>query len=116
MFVATFTIIVVSFVRTLTFSKPEREADSHEDSKVADTKSKIPREWLLKQADLDKASDQRNLTGSFIESFLDDRELEIIRNDSVRLVEKIKCQQYTSFEVTQAYCKTAAIAQQIVSQ
>ena len=78
--------------------------------------SRIPREWILKQVDLDKAKEQRSLAGSFIEHFLSDCERDIIRNDSIGLVEKIKRQRYSAVEVAQAYCKTAAITQQIVSQ
>ena len=84
-------------------------------AKVTDMKSKIPKEWTLGRADLEDAKQQRKLTGPFIEKFLDDSEVEIIRYDSVQLVEKIKSQRYTAVEVAQAYCKTAAIAQQIVS-
>ena len=83
-------------------------------AKVADIHSRIPREWTLGQLDLERAAKQRNLTGPFIEGFLNDSEVDIIRNDSLQLVEKIKSQHYTAVEVVQAYCKTAAIAQQIV--
>lgn len=83
--------------------------------KVADTESKIPKEWVLKQADLDKVTQQRNLTGPFIEQFLDGSEKDIIRNDSLCLVEKIRSQRYSAVEVASAFCKAAAIAQQIVS-
>ena len=85
-------------------------------AKVANMESKIPKEWTLEKADLDEAKKQRNLTGPFIESFLDDSEVDIIRNNSVQLVEKIKSQHYTAVEVAQAYCHTAAVAQQIVSK
>ena len=84
-------------------------------AKVADMESKIPTEWILKRTDLEDAKQQRKLTGSFIEKFLNDSEVDIIRNDSVQLVEKIRSQHYTAVEVAQAYCKTAAVAQQIVS-
>ncbi|KAH0536017.1 hypothetical protein FGG08_007084 [Glutinoglossum americanum] len=82
-------------------------------AKVAATKSEIPQEWVLGQADLEDAKNQRQLSGPFIEKFLDKEELEIIRNDSVPLVEKIASGQYTALQVTRAYCKTAAIAHQI---
>ena len=85
-------------------------------AKVADMESKIPKEWILEQADLEDAKQRRCLTGPFIEKFLHDSEVDIIRNDSVQLVEKIKSQHYTAVEVARAYCKTAAVAQQIVSQ
>lgn len=84
-------------------------------AKVADIHSRIPQEWVLSDTDLEKAKKQRTLTGPYIEQYLDDREKEIIGQDSVRLVEKLKSQEYTAVTVTRAYCKTAAIAQQIVS-
>ena len=85
-------------------------------AKVADMKSKIPDDWTLKQADLEMAKKQRKLNGVFFENFLSGSDLDIIRNDSVQLVDKIKAKRHTAVEVTQAYCKAAAIAQQIVSK
>ena len=84
-------------------------------AKVAAVQAKIPSEWLLKQADLESAKKQRKLCGQFFEKFLDDHDLGIIRNDSLQLVDKIRCQQYTAVTVTRSYCKAAAVAQQNVS-
>ena len=83
-------------------------------AKAAEIYSKIPKEWRLDIADLEKASKERNLTGPFIESFLSDRELDIIRFSSLQLVEKLKFRGLTAVEVVRAYCKAAAIAHQIV--
>lgn len=85
------------------------------EAKVADITSKIPDDWRLKQGDRDMAKKQRKLNGRFFESFLDDSDLNILRNDSVQLVDKIKARHYTAVEVTEAYCKAAAVAQQVVS-
>lgn len=84
-------------------------------AKVAETKSKIPDEWRLNQSSLDKAKQIKKLSGPFIESFLNDEELRIIRNDSTLLVEKVKTGEYTALQVAQAFCKTAAVAHQIVN-
>lgn len=84
-------------------------------AKVEDIHSRIPKEWLLSDTDLERAKKQRNLTGSFIEQYLGDDEKMIVSHGSVDLVEKIKHGEHTALNVTQAYCKTAAIAQQIVS-
>jgi amidase len=78
--------------------------------------SKIHQVWRLEKAELDEGKKQRSLTGPFIERCLGNKEVEIIRNDSVQLVENIKSQHYTAVEVAKAYCHTAAIAQQIVSK
>ncbi|KAL8786464.1 MAG: hypothetical protein Q9213_002780 [Squamulea squamosa] len=82
-------------------------------AKVADLESRIPKEWVLSQAELDRAKQQRDLTGSYIEQYLNDHEVDIIRNGSLDLVEKIKSKQYTAVEVTHAFCKITAVAQQI---
>ncbi|KAL8680598.1 MAG: hypothetical protein Q9224_006928, partial [Gallowayella concinna] len=83
------------------------------DAKVKDLQSKIPKEWVLQDVDLQKAKEQRTLTGSFMDQFLDKHELEILANDSVQLVASIQRRQYTAVEVVRSYCKAAAIAQQI---
>lgn len=84
-------------------------------AKVAETNSKIPHEWRLSQPSLDKAKQIKKLSGAFIESFLSDEELSITRDDSTLLVAKVKTGEYTALQVAQAFCKTAAVAHQIVS-
>ncbi|KAF1732290.1 Acetamidase [Beauveria bassiana] len=82
-------------------------------AKVADTASKIPPHWRLKPQDLQRAKEQKNLTGPFIESFLSQNEVEITALASCDLVEKLANSTLSSLEVSEAYCKTAAIAHQI---
>lgn len=84
-------------------------------AKAAEVKSRIPEEWKLQKEDLELAKKQRKLIGQFFDGLLDDGDLDIIRNDSVQLVEKIKSRHYTAMEVTRSYCKAAAVAHQIVS-
>ena len=84
------------------------------EEKVAATKSKIPQHWLLNDSDLKRAAQRKQLSGAFIESFLQDEELEIILKDSLPLVASLKDGKHTAVQVTQAFCKTAAIAHQIV--
>lgn len=93
----------------------EKSWEAKAKAKVAETSSKIPKEWRLNQSSLDKAKQIKKLSGPFIESFLSDEELSITRNDSTLLVEKVKTGEYTALQVAQAFCKTAAIAHQIVS-
>ncbi|KFY92325.1 hypothetical protein V500_04203 [Pseudogymnoascus sp. VKM F-4518 (FW-2643)] len=81
-------------------------------AKVAKTRAKIPQEWILSKADIDDARQQRQLSGPFIERFLDSEEREIIRHDSVPLLSKIRSGHYTALQVAKAYCKTEAIAHQ----
>jgi amidase len=80
------------------------------------TLAKIPQEWRLSAADLDNASKQRDLTGSFMEGFLKPKEIAIINMDSLPIVEAIKSRKLSALEVTMAFCHATAIAHQIVSQ
>ncbi|KAI1125900.1 amidase signature domain-containing protein [Nemania abortiva] len=82
-------------------------------AKRADTLNKIPPEWRLGPADLAEAEKQKDLTGPFIQQFLDADEISIVSNDSVQLVEDIKAAKLSAVQVTSAFCKTAAIAHQI---
>ncbi|KAI1430788.1 amidase signature domain-containing protein [Xylaria sp. CBS 124048] len=92
-------------------SSPSWEAKAA--AKRADTLGKIPVEWRLSAADLAKARAQRDLTGPFIQSFLQDEERAVIERDSVEIVEDVRAGRLTAVQVTSAFCKTAAIAHQI---
>ena len=100
--------IIEGLVGTMETSWQSRAA-----AKVADTASKIPSNWRISPNDRNRAREQKNLTGPFIESFLSKHEIEIIRLGSSDLVQKLTARTLTSLEVTEAYCKTAAIAHQI---
>jgi hypothetical protein len=83
--------------------------------KRADTLAKIRPEWRLSDRDLERAREQRDLTGPFIQSFLLPDEVSIVSMESVDIVDSIRHGTLTAVEVTNAFCKTAAIAHQIVS-
>jgi amidase len=82
--------------------------------KRAATNAKIPQKWRLTKADLDRAKEQVQLTGPFIQSFLAEAERDIVGHDAPALVKKLASREYTALQVAEAYCKTAAIAHQIV--
>ncbi|KAK4125869.1 amidase [Parathielavia appendiculata] len=82
-------------------------------AKRADTLSKIPQAWRLAPADLAKAKNQRDLTGPFVQQFLDADEISIISKESVDIVNGIRSGQRSAVSVTTAFCKTAPIAHQI---
>jgi amidase len=84
-------------------------------AKRRSTFAKIPEEWRLGSEDLARASRQRDLTGPFIEQFLSREDIAVIRQDSVSLVAKIARSECSAVQVVRAFCKTAAIAHQIVS-
>ncbi|EXJ70781.1 uncharacterized protein A1O5_05771 [Cladophialophora psammophila CBS 110553] len=80
--------------------------------KLEERDSKIPAEWRISMPE-----DDDNLLGLPRScSLLSQRELDITeQNDSVALLEKIRAREYSSVEVTRAFCKRAAIAQQVLN-
>lgn len=84
-------------------------------AKRASILAEIPEAWRLDKTALEEAEKQRVLAGPYIEKLLDADTVSIIRQDSVPLVDAIKNGAYTSEQVTTAFCKTAAVAHQIVS-
>ena len=83
--------------------------------KKAATHAKIPNDWVLEPSIVSEARNTRKLSGAFIESLLDDHVKRITAKSSVQLVEQIASGSLTAFEVTEAFCKRAAVAHQIVS-
>lgn len=74
----------------------------------------IPPEWQLSSFQLqDSQVDVRTVPSQC--GILTARELEITATDAVELVQKLVRREYTSYEVTLAFCKRAAIAQQLVN-
>lgn len=82
--------------------------------KRASLRAAIPLEWRLDQASLDRAAKERDLTGPYIEQYLTVEEIEITNQDSISIVENIRCKKWSAVQVTRAFCKVAAIAQQLV--
>ncbi|OTB07283.1 hypothetical protein M426DRAFT_318298 [Hypoxylon sp. CI-4A] len=82
-------------------------------AKRASTSAKIPPEWRLGPDDVKKASKQRDLTGPFIQQFLDAKDIAILSMDSIPIANAVREGNLTSLEVTTAFCKAAAVAHQI---
>ncbi|KAL2021891.1 hypothetical protein VTK56DRAFT_6486 [Thermocarpiscus australiensis] len=82
-------------------------------AKRASTLDKIPHKWRLNTSDLARAHNQRDLTGPFIQQFLDADDIFITSKDSVDIVNAIKEGKLNAVRVTTAFCKAAAIAHQI---
>ena len=78
------------------------------------TYEKIPHEWRLNSEDRKKANGQINLTGEFIEQWLTKDDVAITAEDATTLLKKLSNGTYSALQVTQAFCKRTAIAQQIV--
>lgn len=81
----------------------------------AELKSKIPKDWLLSEALL--SFKPRNVVSVFRScGLLTQRELDITDvEDCVALLEQLHSREWSALEVTLAYCKRAAIAQQLIN-
>jgi hypothetical protein len=73
----------------------------------------IPKAWLL-PTPLPPASEQRDVTGKYIQQFLSPREIEITETDAVEIVQKTTSATWKAREVAEAFCHRAALAHQMV--
>ena len=72
----------------------------------------IPKEWRIQSPPA--ADEQRDVTGPYIQQYLDRKEIEITETDAVGIVEKTSSGQWTAMEVAKAFCHRAALAHQLV--
>jgi amidase len=81
--------------------------------RLALRQAKIPIEWLLKDIPGDHVLDVMDIPRKC--GILSERELDITEKyDATSLVEKLAVGALSSVEVTKAFCKRAAVAQQLV--
>jgi amidase len=73
----------------------------------------IPAEWRL-PTPLPTPKDQKDVTGSYVQQYLTDREIEITESDAVKIVEQTAKGNWTATEVVTAFCHRAALAHQLV--
>ncbi|KIV82211.1 hypothetical protein PV11_04338 [Exophiala sideris] len=83
------------------------------DAKKAEQAARIPAEWKLKQNPPEETRDLRPY--AYKSGILSNRELEITDLDATSLIERIASGSYTAVEVVTAYCKRAALAQQLTN-
>jgi len=83
-------------------------------TKRAETLNKIHPEWRLTADDLERANQQRDITGPFIEQFLDKDEVSITSLASVPLLKALAERKWSAVQVATAFCRRAAVAHQIV--
>ena len=76
--------------------------------------AKIKPQWRLAPETLERARQQRDLTGSFVHGLLDRNTISITTMQSLSILEDISSGKLSATEVTTAFCKTAAVAHQIV--
>lgn len=88
--------------------------ESIRDAKRAEQAARIPPDWKLKDFPSEEVRDLRPYAKS--SGILSKKELEITDNeDATSLVDKIASGTYSALEVVTAYCKRAAIAQQLTN-
>lgn len=73
----------------------------------------IPEEWRIPAPP--SAEEQRDVTGKFIQQYLDPKEIEITETEATEIVKKTSSGQWTAVEVTKAFCHRSAVAHQLVS-
>lgn len=73
----------------------------------------IPEKWRIPE--LPAPEIQKDVTGSYVENFLDARQIEITNADAVAIAEQIRARVWSAVEVTTAFCHRAALAHQMVS-
>ena len=75
----------------------------------------IPKSWLL-DTPLPSTSEQRDVTGKYIQQFLAPREVEITETDATGIVKNTTSGVWKAREVAEAFCHRAALAHQFVKQ
>lgn len=73
----------------------------------------IPKEWRIPAPP--SAQEQRNVTGKFIQQYLDEKEIEITESDAVSIVKKTSTGAWSAYDVAKAFCHRAAVAHQLVN-
>jgi amidase len=74
----------------------------------------IPKPWLL-GTPIPSATDQRDVTGKYIQQYLSATEIEITETDAVGIVQKTTTGKWKARDVAEAFCHRAALAHQIVN-
>ncbi|KAI5370054.1 putative amidase [Septoria linicola] len=73
----------------------------------------IPAEWKL--TNLPSQEEQRDITGAYMQQFLNEREIQITESDAVEIVKNASTGRWTAVEITKAFCHRAAIAHQLLN-
>lgn len=72
----------------------------------------IPQEWRISQ--IPSPDQQKDITGEYIQQFLDKREIEITEADALDIVHNTTTGRWSAVDVAKAFCHRAAIAHQHV--
>lgn len=74
----------------------------------------IPEKWII-ASQIPSAAEQQDITGAYIQQFLNRREIEITESDAVDIVAQTTVGNWTALEVIEAFCHRAALAHQLVN-
>jgi amidase len=74
----------------------------------------IPAKWRLADP-VPPPTELRDVTRSYIQQYLNEREIEITESDAVDIAAQTTTGRWTAVEVTEAFCHRAALAHQLVS-
>ncbi|KAK5442585.1 hypothetical protein LTS15_011009 [Exophiala xenobiotica] len=75
--------------------------------------SSIPEKWRLQK--IPSVEEQKDVTGPYIQQFLDEKEVEITETDAVGIAEKVAAGTWSAVSVTEAFCHRASLAHQLVN-
>ncbi|KAH8816971.1 amidase signature domain-containing protein [Xylogone sp. PMI_703] len=73
----------------------------------------IPKEWRLDS--IPTAEDQKDVTGTYVNQFLTDKEIVITETDALDIIDKAASGTWTAVDITKAFCHRAAIAHQLLN-
>jgi amidase len=73
----------------------------------------IPAKWRLADP-APPTTELRDVTGSYIQQYLSEREIEITESDAVDIATQTTTGRWSAVEVTEAFCHRAALAHQLV--
>ncbi|KAM0376448.1 hypothetical protein ACHAPY_007781 [Fusarium culmorum] len=87
--------------------------ESRSAAKRAETLDKIRPEWRLSPEDLERTRQQRNITGPFIQQFLEEGDVSVTSMTSAPILKALGEGKLSAVQVASAFCKRAAVAHQI---
>lgn len=73
----------------------------------------VPAKWRLADP-VPPPTVLRDVTGSYIQQYLSEREIEITESDAVDIAAQTTTGRWSAVEVTEAFCHRAALAHQLV--
>ncbi|KIW57597.1 hypothetical protein PV05_06136 [Exophiala xenobiotica] len=75
--------------------------------------SSIPDKWRLQK--IPSVEEQKDVTGPYIQQFLNENEIEITETDAVGISEMVAAGTWSAVSVTEAFCHRASLAHQLVN-